>query len=194
MNYIKQFTILVAVCFIGEILHHLIPLPVPASIYGLVLMFCALHFKIMPLESVEKVSDADYIFSEKGVLYKSAKKKIVTVKGKKYLVKKNGKACVGTVIIDGKFYISGKTGKYLSDKSKKLRKAAKANKPMTPVYQLIGKPKKSQYENGCYSMKDPKTGKYISGKDGILTYQNIYVYTMKAADGREFFIGAESKE
>ena len=57
MNYIKQFTILVAVCFIGEILHHLIPLPVPASIYGLVLMFCALHFKIMPLESVEKVSD-----------------------------------------------------------------------------------------------------------------------------------------
>lgn len=57
MKYIKQFTILVTTCFIGEILHALIPLPVPASIYGLVLMFCALHFKIMPLTAVEETSD-----------------------------------------------------------------------------------------------------------------------------------------
>ena len=57
MKYIKQFTILVIVCFIGEILHRLIPLPVPANIYGLVLMFCALHFKLMPLSAVEETSD-----------------------------------------------------------------------------------------------------------------------------------------
>ena len=57
MRLVKQFTILVIVCFIGEILHELIPLPVPASIYGLVLMFCALHFKIMPLSAVEETSD-----------------------------------------------------------------------------------------------------------------------------------------
>lgn len=57
MKYIKQFTILVTVCFIGEILHRLIPLPVPANIYGLVLMFCALHFKLMPISAVEETSD-----------------------------------------------------------------------------------------------------------------------------------------
>ena len=57
MKFIKQFAILVTVCFAGEILHALIPLPVPASIYGLVLMFSALHFKIMPLSAVEESSD-----------------------------------------------------------------------------------------------------------------------------------------
>ena len=57
MLLVKQFTILVTICFIGEILHALIPLPVPASIYGLVLMFAALQAKIMPLEKVEYISD-----------------------------------------------------------------------------------------------------------------------------------------
>ena len=58
MNFVKQFTILVTVCFIGEILHRIIPLPVPASIYGLVLMFLALQAKIMPLSAVDQASDA----------------------------------------------------------------------------------------------------------------------------------------
>ncbi|MBQ0051741.1 MAG: CidA/LrgA family protein [Treponema sp.] len=57
MNIIRQFTILVVFCFIGEILHKIIPLPVPSAIYGMVLMFCALQFKLMPLSAVEKVSD-----------------------------------------------------------------------------------------------------------------------------------------
>lgn len=58
MKFIKQFTILVAACFIGEILHRLIPLPVPANIYGLVLMFVVLQTKIMPLSAVEQASDS----------------------------------------------------------------------------------------------------------------------------------------
>lgn len=57
MKYIKQFAILVTVCFIGEILHRIIPLPIPSSIYGLVLMFTALQLKIMPLSAVEETSD-----------------------------------------------------------------------------------------------------------------------------------------
>lgn len=56
MRLIRQFTILVVVCFIGEILHALIPLPIPASIYGLVLMFVALQSGFMPIEAVEEVS------------------------------------------------------------------------------------------------------------------------------------------
>jgi len=57
MKFVKQFAIFVTICFIGEVLHKIIPLPVPASIYGLVLMFCALKFKIMPLQEVEVFSD-----------------------------------------------------------------------------------------------------------------------------------------
>ena len=57
MRLIKQFSILVLVCFVGEILHALIPLPVPASIYGLVLMFIALQSGFMPLDAVEEISD-----------------------------------------------------------------------------------------------------------------------------------------
>lgn len=57
MKYVRQFAIFVTVCFLGEIFHRVIPLPIPASIYGLVLMFLVLKFKIMPLEKVEELSD-----------------------------------------------------------------------------------------------------------------------------------------
>ena len=36
MRYIRQFLIILVVSFLGEVLYALLPLPVPASIYGLV--------------------------------------------------------------------------------------------------------------------------------------------------------------
>ena len=42
MKYIRQFAVILAVTCAGEILHTFIPLPVPGSIYGLVLMFVLL--------------------------------------------------------------------------------------------------------------------------------------------------------
>lgn len=42
MKYLRQFFIILAFSFAGEVLHALIPLQVPASIYGLVLLFIAL--------------------------------------------------------------------------------------------------------------------------------------------------------
>ena len=56
MNYVKQLCIILAFSFAGEILNRLIPLPVPASIYGLVLMFLALEFKIIKVEHIKEVS------------------------------------------------------------------------------------------------------------------------------------------
>ena len=53
MKFIKQFGIILAISFIGEIMNYLIPLPVPASIYGLVLMLLCLHFGIVHIESVK---------------------------------------------------------------------------------------------------------------------------------------------
>ncbi len=54
MKYLKQFGIIIAISFIGEILHSIIPLPVPASIYGLVIMFLCLAFKIFPCDEVKE--------------------------------------------------------------------------------------------------------------------------------------------
>ena len=52
MKYIKQFTIILVVSFIGELLNYLIPLPVPASIYGLVIMLICLLTGVIPLHAV----------------------------------------------------------------------------------------------------------------------------------------------
>lgn len=57
MQYIKQFLIIILICFLGEILHAIIPLPIPASIYGLVLMLVCLIGKIIPEEKVAKTGD-----------------------------------------------------------------------------------------------------------------------------------------
>lgn len=54
MKYIKQFVIIIAISFIGELLNKLIPLPIPASIYGLVIMFTALKTNIIPLSSIKE--------------------------------------------------------------------------------------------------------------------------------------------
>jgi holin-like protein len=56
LRYIKQFGIILLISFIGEILHALIPLPIPASIYGIVMLFAALELKLIPLSSVKEAS------------------------------------------------------------------------------------------------------------------------------------------
>ena len=56
MKYLKQFSIILLISFLGEILHFFIPLPIPASIYGLVLLFVGLEIKLIPLDAVKDVS------------------------------------------------------------------------------------------------------------------------------------------
>ena len=54
---IFQFSIIILISCIGEIIKALVPLPIPASIYGLVIMFICLCTGIIKLEKVEAVSD-----------------------------------------------------------------------------------------------------------------------------------------
>lgn len=53
----RQFGIILLVTFFAELLENLLPLPVPASIYGLVLMLAGLIGKVIPLEQVEQAAD-----------------------------------------------------------------------------------------------------------------------------------------
>ena len=53
MKYLKQFMVIMIFSLIGEICNLLIPLPVPASIYGMLLLFLALLTGVVKLEQVE---------------------------------------------------------------------------------------------------------------------------------------------
>lgn len=55
MKYLKQFLIIVTISFAGEGLKYLLPLPVPASIYGMVLLFVLLLSGILKLDAVKDV-------------------------------------------------------------------------------------------------------------------------------------------
>ena len=54
MRYLFQFGRILAFCFAGEVLHAVLPLPVPASVYGLLLLLLALCFGIVRLEQVRE--------------------------------------------------------------------------------------------------------------------------------------------
>lgn len=54
MRYLKQFTIILTISLLGEVLHYIIPLPVPASIYGLLLMLAALMTGVVKRDSVRE--------------------------------------------------------------------------------------------------------------------------------------------
>lgn len=53
MKYIRQFFIILLFCFLGELLKYLIPLPIPTSIYGLILMLTALLTGILKVNQVD---------------------------------------------------------------------------------------------------------------------------------------------
>lgn len=56
MKLIKQFIYIIAFTFIGELLHFLIPLPIPASIYGIVLLFITLMKKWVKVSDIRETS------------------------------------------------------------------------------------------------------------------------------------------
>lgn len=56
MKYLKQFCIILLISFLGELLHFLIPLPIPASVYGLVLMLAALCTGVLKLAQVRETA------------------------------------------------------------------------------------------------------------------------------------------
>ena len=52
MKYLKQLCLIVLFSFLGELCRFLIPYPIPASIYGMVLMAAALFLKLIDPEHV----------------------------------------------------------------------------------------------------------------------------------------------
>ena len=57
MKFLHEAVILAAVTFAAEIIKYFVPLPVPASIYGLVLLFLLLKCGVLKLEQIENVGN-----------------------------------------------------------------------------------------------------------------------------------------
>ncbi|CDE42152.1 putative uncharacterized protein [Clostridium sp. CAG:411] len=57
MKYVRQFLIILSFSFAGEFLHTLLPLPIPASIYGIILLFLALNFNLLAVDSIRETSN-----------------------------------------------------------------------------------------------------------------------------------------
>ena len=53
MKYLSQFLRITGFTLVGELLQRIIPLPIPASVYGLILLFAALTKGIVKLEQVK---------------------------------------------------------------------------------------------------------------------------------------------
>lgn len=53
MKYLPQFCLILLFSLLGELCRFLIPYPIPASIYGMVLLFAALALKLVPEQAVE---------------------------------------------------------------------------------------------------------------------------------------------
>ena len=56
MKFLIQFMIIIAFSFLGELLHYILPLPIPASIYGIVLLFVALKLKWVKVKDIRETS------------------------------------------------------------------------------------------------------------------------------------------
>jgi len=54
MKYIRQFAVIMLFSLMGELCQLSLPFPIPASVYGMVLLFLALAFRLLKAESVKE--------------------------------------------------------------------------------------------------------------------------------------------
>lgn len=57
MKYVGQIMIISVITFLGELLNLLLPLPVPASVYGMLLLFLCLQTRLIRLEQIAETAD-----------------------------------------------------------------------------------------------------------------------------------------
>ena len=115
MKYLTQFFWILLFCALGEVLAAVIPFPIPAAIYGLVLLFLALSLKIIRLEQVSDT--AKFLIRVMGVFFVSPVVNILAYWG--VIAPNVGAICViilvSTVLV---FAVSGLVTKALLGKEK----------------------------------------------------------------------------
>ena len=70
MNFLEQFAILIATLFAGSVLKAILPLPIPETIYGMVILFILFLTKALKTSDVKRASETileNMIFVPAGV-------------------------------------------------------------------------------------------------------------------------------
>jgi len=67
VKYVKQFLIILAFTALGQLLANLIPLPIPAAIYGFLLLFLSLCFGLLKPEHIAQT--AHFLINLLGLLF-----------------------------------------------------------------------------------------------------------------------------
>lgn len=75
MKYLSQFLIILGFTLAGEALQRIIPLPIPASVWGIALLFTSLCLKLIKVEQVKET--AAFLSSLLPLLFVSPAVKIV---------------------------------------------------------------------------------------------------------------------
>lgn len=99
MKLLYQFGMILAVTFVGELLYALLPLPIPASIYGLIVMLICLGTKVVKLSQV-KIA-ADFLIDIMPPMFIPAAVGLIVVWGdlKEILIPVVVITCLSTVIV-----------------------------------------------------------------------------------------------
>ncbi len=99
MKLLYQFGVILAVTFVGELLYALLPLPIPASIYGLIVMLICLGTKVVKLSQV-KIA-ADFLIDIMPPMFIPAAVGLIVVWGdlKEILIPVFVITCLSTVIV-----------------------------------------------------------------------------------------------
>ena len=99
MKLLYQFGVILAVTFVGELLYALLPLPIPASIDGLIVMLICLGTKVVKLSQV-KIA-ADFLIDIMPPMFIPAAVGLIVVWGdlKEILIPVVVITCLSTVIV-----------------------------------------------------------------------------------------------
>ena len=99
MKLLYQFGVILAVTFVGELLYALLPLTIPASIYGLIVMLICIGTKVVKLSQV-KIA-ADFLIDIMPPMFIPAAVGLIVVWGdlKEILIPVVVITCLSTVIV-----------------------------------------------------------------------------------------------
>lgn len=110
MKYIKQILIILAFSLLGEALQALIPLPIPAAIYGLVLLLITLCTGLLKPEHI--ADTANFLISIMSLLFVAPAAKLMAYWG---IIKENWLPIIAITVVSTfvVFAVSGLVTKWL---------------------------------------------------------------------------------
>jgi holin-like protein len=121
MKYISQVLIILLFTFLGEVLSYVIPFPIPAAIYGIVLMLIALGTGILKPEKVRDVSQ--FLISIMPVLFVSPAVRILEYWG----IIATNVAAIATIAVVSTFLVFAVSALVVNALMKKKNKEDKTN-------------------------------------------------------------------